>query len=222
MNIQEWFRGTEWDKESQKLFEDKLKKSRGSYNKSQYLLIKGGYLLRSMDLFKESEGCRLLERLINEYPSEISHIMSAYEQLGDYYFSKGENEKAENNYRQSISFYKNNGRSGSSGIGDIKLAETVFNAGKSDIFFELYNLLTDEFKRTGGQLILNDDIFRYYSVLAKICIALEKKEEAKEYARKALQLAVIKEPQLDNYPQLGVVKVSNEEIARLTDILNEH
>jgi hypothetical protein len=44
MTNQEWFRGPEWDKETQDLFENKLKKSRGSYNKSQYILIKGGYL----------------------------------------------------------------------------------------------------------------------------------------------------------------------------------
>jgi tetratricopeptide (TPR) repeat protein len=222
MNSKEWFRGTEWDKESQNLFEDKLKKSRGSYNKSQYLLIKAGYLLGSKDFFKESEGCRLLERLVNEYSNEVSHVMFAYEQLGDYYFSNGEYEKAEFNYRQSISFYKQNGRSGSSGIGDIKLAETLFNANKSDKFSEAYYLLTDEFKRTGGELILNDDKFRYYSVLAKIAIALKKKEEARQYALKALQIATIKESQLDNYPQLGVVKVSNDELAQLKNISGEN
>jgi tetratricopeptide (TPR) repeat protein len=221
MNSQEWFRGPEWDKETQELFEDKLKKSRGSYNKSQYILIKGGYLLRSKDIFRESEGCRLMERLINEYPNEVSHVMSAYEQLGDYYFSKGENEKAESNYRRSISFYKNNGRSGTSGIGDIKLAETVFNAGKSNYYQELYYLLTEKFKQTGGQLMLNDEIFRYYSVLAKISSALEKKEEAKEYARKALSFAENKDPQLDNYPQFNIVNLSDEELNKLTDILNK-
>ena len=52
----------------------------------------------------------------------------------------------------------------------------------------------------------------YINFLAKISIELEKKEEAKEYARKALQLAAIKEPQLDNYSQLGVVKVSDSSL----------
>lgn len=222
MTNQEWFRGPEWDKETQELFEDKLKKSRGAYNKSQYILIKGGYLLRSKDIIKESVGCRLMERLINEYPKEISHVMSAYEQMGDYYFSKCEYEKAESNYRRSISYYKSNDRSGSSGIGDIKLAETIINAGKSDVYLELYKLLTDQFRQTKGQLILNDELFRYYSALAKICIALEKREEAKEYAQKALRLAEIKEPQLDNYPQMGIIKVSKDELTKLNDILNEH
>lgn len=220
--MKEWYLGDDWDNETQQMFEQKLKRSRGAYNKAQYLRIKGSSLLKSKDSLKKMAGCELLKRVIDEYPNEFSNVMFAYEQLGDYYFSMGEYEKAEFNYRKSILFYKQNGRSGSSGIGDIKLAETILNTGKSDKLSEAYSLLKDEFKRTGGELILNDDIFRYYSVLAKISVALEKKEEAKEYAQKALQLAAIKEPQLDNYPQLGVVKVNNDELVKLNDILKEN
>jgi tetratricopeptide (TPR) repeat protein len=124
MSNKEWYRGDEWDNETQDLFEKKLKRSRGSYNKSQYIRIKATYLLKSVDLIKQFEGCTLMERIINDYPEESSSVIFACEKLGDYYLSVEKFEKAEAYYRSCISLYKKNGRSGSSGIVDIKLAET--------------------------------------------------------------------------------------------------
>lgn len=217
----DWFRGIAWDKETQHFFENKLKRLRDPYNKAQYIRIKASYLLASGESLIEAEGIRLMERLIKEFPNETSHVMFAYEQLGDYYFAQKNYREAELNYRQSISFYKLHGRSGSSGIGDIKLAEAVFNTGRTDAFPEVYYLLTDKFKKTGGKLLLNDDMFRYYSVLAKITNVIGEKGEAKEYAEKALQLAENTEPQLDNFPKLGIVKTSHGEIDNLKNILNQ-
>ena len=215
----EWYLGDNWDKETQQMFEQKLKKSRGNYNKAQYLRIKGSSLLKSKHSQERNAGVELLGRVINEYPNEISNVMFAYEQLGDYFFFKEEYANAEFNYRRSISYYKQHGRSGSSGLGDIKLAETIFKASKSDKFLEVYNLLTDDFEKTGGELLLNDDIFRYYSVLAKISNSLCNKNEAKRYAQRAMQVSSIKEPQINSYPQVGIPKVSNEEINILNNIL---
>src|SRR5258706_9096389 len=129
MNEKEWFRGIEWD----------------SYNKAQYIRIKASYLLGSKDTFKESEGCKLMERVIHEYPTEISHIMFAYEELGNHYFNKKNYKEAEFNYRKSISYYKENGRSGTSGIADIKLAEIIVKTDQLNKFSEMYNLLIHEF-----------------------------------------------------------------------------
>jgi hypothetical protein len=220
MAEEEWFRGNDWDKETQEFFESKLKKSRGSYNKSQYTMIKAGYLLDSHDKYKESEGCKLLERLIKEYPNEISNVMYAFEQLGDYFFKKDELIKAEFNYRQSISYYKSHGRSGTSGIGDIKLAEVVLNSNQANKFEEAYRLLTDEFKKTHGELTFNDEKYRYMKALALLSIKLNKVKEAKEYAKMALELSNIKEPQLDKYPKVGIIRTKEEEIESLKHIVN--
>ncbi len=216
----EWYRGTDWDKESQKNFEEKLKKVRISSTAAQYMRIKASYLLKSNDSDKESEGCILMERLINDYPTETYHIMYAFEQLGDYHFKKKNYIAAELNFRKSISFYKTVGRSGTSGIGDIKLAETIIITNQADKFQEMYNLLVNDFSMTGGSLTLNDDIFNYSSVLAKLAFELGKTERAAQFAQKALKLAKIDTPQLDNYPTLGLVQTTKEEVDHLNKILN--
>jgi tetratricopeptide (TPR) repeat protein len=218
----EWYLGDNWDRDAQDLFEQRLKKSKGSHNKAQYLRIKGSSLLKSNDPLKRTEGCKLMNRVINEYAKEYTHVMFAYEQLGDYYFNEKKYKDAEFNYRQSVSFYKENGRSGTSGIGDIKLAETIIKTEQFDKLTEMYQLLVEEFKKNDGSLTLNDDLFRYYSVLAKITIKLKRNNEAKEYAKKALQLAVTKEPQIERYPELGIVKTTKEELNNLNAILENN
>jgi len=221
MNNDDWYRGDSWDKEAQELFEQNLKKSRGSFNKAQYLRIKGSSLLKSKDKQKQEAGCYLLNRVVYEYPNEISNVMFAYEQLGDYFSFKNQSSEAEQYYRKSIAFYKEHGRSGSSGIGDIKLAEIITRTNQLDKFTEMYHLLTEDFEKTGGSLILNDDIFRYYSVLAKLCDGLGKNKLAKQYAEKALELSKVQKPQLDKYPQLGMIKTDTNELDSLKEIVSK-
>ncbi|HEX2605784.1 MAG TPA: hypothetical protein VHK91_00330 [Flavisolibacter sp.] len=215
--MKEWYLRDDWDPDVEKEFEEKLKRSRGNYNKAQYLRIKGSRLIKSNDLNIQIVGCELLKRVAKDYPNEYSNVMFAFEQLGDYYFGNKDYTNAEEYYRKSITFYKDHGRSGSSGFGDIKLVETLVEGKKVESFQEGYTLLTKEFKETDGSLILNDEIFRYYTVLAKICKFLNKYEEAKSYAELALQKTIIGTPQLDKYPNLGLVKASEADL----DILKE-
>ena len=43
----DWYRTEDWGKADQELFELKLNKSRGSYNKAQYMRIKATYMSHS-------------------------------------------------------------------------------------------------------------------------------------------------------------------------------
>ena len=106
MNKDNWYRGDHWDPDTQDQFERKLKKSKNSYNKAEYLRIKGSSLLSSYDDIKQEVGCKLLNRVIEEYPNETSSVLFALEQLGDYYTSKSNYLEAESNYRQCILYYK--------------------------------------------------------------------------------------------------------------------
>src|SRR5881394_3748962 len=135
--MKEWYLGDDWDNETQMMFEQKLKRSRGSYNKAQYLRIKGSSLINSNDPQKRMAGSGLLSRVIREFSTETSNVIFAYEQLGDYYCNEEKYKEAEFNYRQSVSFYKENGRSGTSGIGDIKLAEIILKTKQFDKFSEM-------------------------------------------------------------------------------------
>lgn len=217
MSNDEWYRGDNWDNETETSFEARLRKARGAFNKAQYLQIKASYLLSSKDSEKNKVGHDLLIRLIKEYPKEDFSVKYAYELLGDYFARVGDFVNAETNYRKCIEYYKVS-RSGSSGIADIKLAEIVVEAKLYEKLEEQYQLLTKGFEDTGGSLEFNDEIFRYHSVMAKICYLL-KKPEAIVYAQKALDVSKEQKPQLDQYKELGIIKTDDAELAMLKAIV---
>lgn len=218
---EDWFRGDNWDEKAKEFFEQKLKGARGTYSKSQYLKIKANGLLTSGDLNKQLEGYKLMERVISDYPTEISFVMFAFERLGDYNLFVNQYDKAETYYRECVCLHKKNGRSGTSGIADVKLAEVIFDTGQSEKYTDMYVLLTEDFGNTGGSLILYEDKFRYNLILAKISDSLMKSIESKKHAEKALKLSELKTSQFDKYPDLGIVNSNDSSLKTLHEILEK-
>ena len=83
-----WFRNTCWDNENSEKFESKLKRSRGASNKAQYLRIQASYLLGSTNKDFQGVGIQLMERLIQEFPTETFSTVFGKERLGDFYFKQ--------------------------------------------------------------------------------------------------------------------------------------
>jgi tetratricopeptide (TPR) repeat protein len=162
-----------------------------------------------------------MERLINDFPTEDFSTVFGKEQLGDYFFTNGDYEKAENYYRQVADHYKIKNRGGTSGVADIKLVNTILELGKRDKFDLAYKLLTLDFENTGGSLLLNDDRFFYNRVIAELCDKLGKKDEARHYADKALEIAKIIEPQFTRHKTVGLVRTDKETLDRLMKIKDE-
>jgi tetratricopeptide (TPR) repeat protein len=215
----DWFRGDNWEKETQEVFEKKLKRVRSSFNKAQYLRIKANYLIKSNKASSIEAGVCLYKRLINEFPLEKTEAYSAYEILGDYYKRNKDYETSELHYRACLNYYKES-RSGTSGIVDIKLAELIIESKQAEKYEEMFKILTDNFKETNGDLTFNDEKYRYFKALALLLFNLKKIEEAKEYAKMALQLSNIKDPQLDKHPQVGIIQTQEGEIELLKQIAN--
>ena len=86
MATDDWYRNTTWDDKIEADFEARLKRSRGAFNKAQYLRIQASYLLDSSDTTTQKIGVRQMERLINDFPTEEFSTIFGHEQLGDYYF----------------------------------------------------------------------------------------------------------------------------------------
>ncbi|MBS1509064.1 MAG: hypothetical protein JSS79_20670 [Bacteroidetes bacterium] len=214
----EWYRNTTWDKDTSELFETKLKRARGPFNKAQYLRIQASYLLDSANSEFQNVGLQLMRRLIEEFPTEDFSTIFGKEQLGDYFYKTGQFEEAEHFYRQVTDHYKRKSRSGTSGVADVKLAETILELDKRDKFEEAYKLLTVDFEATGGSLSLNDDRFFYTRVAAELCDQLDKKEEAKRLAGLALEIAKITEPQFTRHKTVGLVRTTNDILDRLRKI----
>jgi hypothetical protein len=181
MEAEDWYRNTSWDESIEADFEARLKRSRGPFHKAQYLRIQASYLLGNSDKNNQMVGLRLMERLIKDFPAEEFSVIFGHEQIGDYFFKQYDFDIAEKQFRIVTDYYKNKkSRSGTSAIADLKLVETILASNQADKFEEAYKLCKEY---PVSELTMNSDKFYYASLAARLCDRMNKKEEAKDYAK---------------------------------------
>jgi len=91
------------------------------------------------------------------------------------------------------------------------------NSKKSDQFQEAYNLCKEY---PADELTFNSQKFYYASLLARLCNEINKKEEAKEYAKAAIEIAKITEPQFSRHKTIGIIKATTKQLKTLELIVN--
>jgi tetratricopeptide (TPR) repeat protein len=219
MATDNWYLNKTWNNEIETNFELRLKRSRYSYNKAQYLRIQATCLLDSAEKTTQMIGISLMERLIVEFPTEEFSTIFGQEQLGDYFLKESDFDKAEKYFRIVTDYYETKKtRSGTSGKADLKLAETFLTAGKSEKLQEAYSICMNYPK---DDLIFNDDRFYYTELTAHICDKLNKIEEAKDFAKSAIEISKITEPQFYRHKTVGLVKATEIQLRTLEQIANE-
>ncbi len=97
MSNDDWYRKTSWNQKNKEDFFARLKRSRDSYNKAQYLRIQAGYLQRDYP----DDSKELLFMLFDQYP-ERSELASAYLQMAEIEVEQGYDEKAIEFFKKSI------------------------------------------------------------------------------------------------------------------------
>ncbi len=215
----DWYRNKSWDNEVEADFEARLKRSRGAFNKAQYLRIQASYLLDSSDNKIQLVGVSLMERLIKDYPTEEFSAIFGQEQLGDFYLDKKDYKQAEHFFRVVTNFYQDTkSRSGTTTLGDLKLAETILRSNQTDKFEEAYQLVIDY---PISELTFNDSKFYYAELRTHLCDAMNKKAEAKEFAKTAIELSKITKPQFSRHKTVGLVKASDRQLRTLEQILTD-
>src|SRR5712691_391541 len=119
----DWFRSPEWGARESQEFERRLARAR-SHNRPQYLRIKAIALGQSNVPAIRAVGRELLGRVIEEFPDATFEIPFSHELLGDSYRHDGRLDEAEHHYRSCLRIMPE-GRSGTSGLCDLSLAELL-------------------------------------------------------------------------------------------------
>ncbi|WP_215226685.1 tetratricopeptide repeat protein [Echinicola shivajiensis] len=218
MSKNDWYRNTNWNDQIESGFEARLKRASGNANKAQFLRVQASCLLDSPSVENQKKGIQLMKRLINEYSEETFSTIHGHEQLGEYYLKRKNYKEAEKNFRIVTDHYHSNTRSGTTGLADLKLTETILISDQEDKFQEAYKLSTSKFESTGGALILNDQKFYYATLMANLCLRMGKMDEASEFASLAIQLSTITKPQFHRHNTVGIVKTDNSTVERLKKI----
>ena len=98
----------------------------------------------------------------------------------------------------------------------LKLAETILRSNQTDKFEEAYQVVSDY---PISNLIFNDSKFYYAELRTQLCDAMNKKAEAKEFAKTAIELSEITKPQFSRHKTVGLVIVSDRQLRTLEQIL---
>lgn len=218
MSKEDWYRNTKWNDQIESEFEARLKRSRGNYHKAQYLRIQASYLLDSNIKTLQEKGIEYMERVIKDYPEEHSSTVFGNEQLGDYYLKNKSFNKAEKHFRIVVEHYYSKNRSGTTGLADLKLCQVILESEQSEKYNNAYEIATEKFEKTGGDLMMNSDKFYYADLMANLCQKMDRKDEASEFAISALELSNITEPQFNRHKTVGIIKAKFEQLKRLEKI----
>lgn len=219
MSTEDWYRNKIWNSEIENNFETRLKRSRGSYYKAQYLRIQASYLLDSEKTEIQKKGVQLMERMIKDFPNEESSTIFGHEQLGDYYLKYGDFKFAEKYFQFVVNQYElKKSRSGTSSLADLKLAETFLIEGKVEKLEKAYGICK---AFSPNNLLMNNDKFYYAELVAHICNKLNKLEEAKEFAKIALEISKITQPQFPRHKTVGLINTTEQQLGKLGNIIDK-
>lgn len=213
MGKHDWYRNTTWTEDIKDAFFSRLKRSKTTFNKAQYLRIQALYLQQTGKKENILGALKLLDILFSDCPEPLglasAHLQRAqcFEWLGDY-------DSALNAYRESIKAERT-----SRGIRVL--------AGLNFAWFVVRRGLTQHYDEALSSVEMNepDFIFPYqqfmfFSVFAIIGDHYGKKENAKRFARNALDAMGKTESPLRYHKKVGLVenpdKVVVEKLMRIT------
>ncbi len=182
-----WYNNRTWNGDIDTRFEKQLRYTRNPIHKAEYLLVQGSLLLDNPNQNIQEVGQVLLNRLIDELPTEHSPILTAQERLGDYFFKKKEYEKAADYYKIVVDYcVEQQSRTNTSMITDLKWAESILLLNQVDQFEKSYELI----KGYPQTLLKTPEQKFYHAELgALLCDRMYKKEEALVYAAAAIKIS---------------------------------
>lgn len=209
MSADDWYRRTTWTEQDQQEFFEKLKRSRTSYNKAQYLRIQAYYL---QDINTQA-ALDLLDNMITNWP-EQSALPQAYLQKAQCLIKLKDNNGAIEAFRNSFKSEK---------------SKVSTQAYLKFSLFVIKNNLTSLFEESLAMLELGEsitifpkDIYEYYGIKAIIFEHDNKHEEAREFALKAIEASQKTESGFKYHKDIGLVRdfssVFHEKVARIAQI----
>lgn len=210
----EWFRSPAWSAEVEQEFERRLGRAR-TYNRPQYLRIKGLVLVRTGNESERLAGRALLRRVIDTYPHSFD-VVIAHEALGESFAREGVLDQAEVHYRTALDLSQSGGMGGDAAL---RLPELLIERGGTDRWAEAESILDGIDPEQG--LVFVSQRFRYSVARARLAEARGDDQQASEFASAALRLAAITTPDFSRHPTVGLVHADESVLEDLRNLVQE-
>ena len=200
----DWFRRKTWTKKDREEFFARLRRSRGGYNKAQYARIQAHELITTRTTEAYTAALELLDMILAEW-REDAQLASVYHHRADCYAGLGDLARAIDAYHQV--FETQRARKGELTMAHLDFGWLVATMPLPDLYDEALILL-GEF--THGMFPV--DQYRASAIHALILASRGKCDQARAYARIAIQAAAARHSGFRYHAKLGLVKSPDEAV----------
>jgi tetratricopeptide (TPR) repeat protein len=197
MKSTSWYRKRTWTEQDRADFNTRLKRSRHSGNKAQYLRIQAVYLAEAGH---HEIAIELLDRMFAEFPERIQ-LAQAHAQKANSLAKLGQPEAAIIEYRAALQAERNLPNVQTQAWLDF--GWFVVEKELTDFYGEAQQVL-QEFRDEKG-LKFPASEYRYYAIQSLLANARGERAAAREYAMLALTEAAKKHSGLRYHPTVGLV-----------------
>ena len=208
MSIAEWYRRKTWTPEDQEEFFTRLRRSR-PHKRDQYLRIQA-VCLQAVGTPEYLVGAiGLLDKLFSDYPDSIE-LPLGYRQKAECLDELGRTEEAEQAYRTSFSAMRRrpNMHPGTQiGFGMFVVKHRLTHLYREAL--EMLSEFTDD-----SDLLFPLVRYRYSAIYAVISSYWELREEARTFAKRALEAAEQEDSGFRYHPKIGLVTQTDTELHR--------
>ena len=189
-----WYRRTSWTEDDQTAFYARLKRSRGQFNKAQYLRIQAHHLQQ----LHPDAALELLDYLIAEqpYPSELP---SAHLQAAECHVALRHTEQALKHFRKALSAEQST--NGIRTFAFLHFSLFVVSKELSEYYDEVRQILIDHVDRC----IFPVHFYHWHLCMAWLDEQLEDHASAAKHAASALDAAGQESSGFRYHPKLGLV-----------------
>ncbi|ELP32924.1 tubulin-specific chaperone D, partial [Rhodopirellula baltica] len=195
MSNDDWYRRTTWTEADSTAFQARLKRSRGTYHKAQYLRIQAHYLANAK---LAQDAVELLDQLFADFP-DPSQLAQAHLQYAECMLASDRIDDAITSYRLAFD------------------AEQAYPNSRSQLWLDfpwliVTRCLTDLFPEIDAYLDWGDraitfpvEEFRLNTILAFVADESGNAESARSHARTALTAAAKEHSGFVRHPTVGLV-----------------
>lgn len=200
----DWFRRKTWTPRGREDFFERLRRSRGAYNKAQYARIQAYELLTTRTRDAYIAALELLDMILAEW-HEDAQLASVYHHRADCFLGLGDTQRAVDAYRQV--FQTQRVCKSQLTMAHLDFGWLVATIPLPELYDEALAVL-DEFRHE----IFPVDRYRASAIHALILDARGQQEQARSYARIALQEAAATHSGLRYHATLGLVESRDERV----------
>ncbi|MHC4744244.1 MAG: hypothetical protein ACYS8Z_20200 [Planctomycetota bacterium] len=199
MGREDWYRNKTWGEKTKKAFFERLNRSRGSVHKAQYVSIQASYLCETGKKKYVRAALELLDLILEKWP-EPFELAAAHLERAKCFENLGDCRATIESYRASVKAEREH--PGVRVNAGLEFAWFVVRQGLPEYYDEIISAMEADKDHLP---IFPNNQFKFFSVISIILDHGGEAEDARRFAKRALEAVAKKESPFRYHKKVGLV-----------------